>query len=249
MRRVLAWLDRFQQRYVVLAVPFAVMKKFGDDKAGSLAALVAYYGFFSLFPLLLVLVTVLGIVASGDPSLRERIVNGILSQFPIIGDDIRRSIGTIGGSGLALGIGIAAALWAGLAGVKALEAAMNHIWDVPAVRQRGLPWSTLRALLMLGILGTASVIAAFAGSVGTGPDVPGPLRVGGVAISLSLNFTVFLLAFKLLTDADVSWRDVLPGAVAAAIAWGILQVVGGYYLSHQLRNASTTYGTFAIVIG
>ena len=106
--------DRFQQRNRVLALPFAVIRKFGDDQAGNLAALLAYYGFFSLFPLLLVLVTVLGFVLAGRPELQQKILDSALAQFPVIGDQIGRDIGSIRGSGLALAIGVVGTLWGGL---------------------------------------------------------------------------------------------------------------------------------------
>ncbi|HMJ03283.1 MAG TPA: hypothetical protein VK506_10095, partial [Conexibacter sp.] len=77
-------LDRFQRRHGVLGFPLGVVKKFADDQAGHLAALMAYYGFFALFPLLLVLVTVLGWVLQGNRELYDEIVKGALGQFPVI---------------------------------------------------------------------------------------------------------------------------------------------------------------------
>src|SRR2546425_6444352 len=118
-------LDRFQWSHGWLAFPFAVFKKFGDDQAGNLAALVAYYGFFSLFPLLLVLVTVLGLVVGANSHFAQTVVHSTLARFPIIGDQIQGDIHSLRGSGVALGIGIAGTLWAGLGGVKAFQNAMN----------------------------------------------------------------------------------------------------------------------------
>jgi membrane protein len=89
--------DRFQQRHRWLAIPMAVIRKFGNDQAGSLAALVAYYAFFSLFPLLLVFVTILGFVLQGDASAQKSIENSVLGQFPIIGPPAQgpRAAGTL----------------------------------------------------------------------------------------------------------------------------------------------------------
>src|SRR6202043_358476 len=89
MRRLLAALDKFQQRHRALAFPIAVYRKFSDDQAGSLAALVSYYAFVSTFPLLLVLVTVLGMVLSGSPRLQQDVLNSALSEFPVIGQQLR----------------------------------------------------------------------------------------------------------------------------------------------------------------
>src|SRR6266542_5843732 len=115
-------IDGYQQRRRWLAFPMAVVKKFGDDRAGNLAALIAYYGFFSLFPLLLVLVAVLGFILRGNATLQESIVNSALAQFPIIGDQIKTNVKALSGSaGVALGIGTLVALWAGLGVTNAAQ--------------------------------------------------------------------------------------------------------------------------------
>ena len=87
LTRISQGIDGFQQRRPLLAVPFAVVKKFGEDQAGNLAGLVAYYGFFSIFPLLLVLVSVLGIVLRGHTGLQQRVVSSVLGNFPIVGPE------------------------------------------------------------------------------------------------------------------------------------------------------------------
>src|SRR5579862_6543222 len=95
-------LDAAQQRSRYLALPVAVIKKFADDNGGQMAGLIAYYGFFSLFPLLLVLVTVLGLVLQGDVSLQDKIVDSSLASFPIIGPQIRSSVHSLNGGGIPL---------------------------------------------------------------------------------------------------------------------------------------------------
>jgi YihY family inner membrane protein len=248
IERVVRALDRAQQRKRWIAFPYAVKKKFSDDQAGNLAALVAYYGFFSLLPLLLVLVTILDMVLQRDASLRSGIENSALSNFPVIGPQISKNLHPLSGSGLALGVGIALTLWAGLGVVKAMETAMNSVWNVPYQRRPNFLISTRKAILMLAILGAVTVGSAIAGSFGTGSG-HWWLAVIGIAVSLLLNFILFLLAFRILTTEPVSWSDVRTGAIIAAIAWTLLQAVGGYYVRHELQGASVTYGTFGTVIG
>jgi YihY family inner membrane protein len=246
---VLRAVDRFQQRHRWLALPYAVVKKFGEDRAGNFAALIAYYGFFSLFPLLLVLVSVLGLVLRGNPSLRQSIVHSALSQFPVIGDQLQQNLDSLTkGNSVPLGIGILGTLWAGLGVVKSLEEALNTVWDVPYKRRPNAIVSTMRALLMLGVLGIITVVSALVAGAGAGSDTWW-WAVIGILMSLVLNFVLFLLAFRILTRADVSWADVRPGAILGAIGWTTLQAVGGFYVSHQLKGASQVYGTFAVVIG
>src|SRR4051812_33914187 len=116
-QRVLARVDRLQRRHAPLAVPFAVVKKFGEDQAGNLAALVAYYSFFSIFPLLLVFVTVVGFVLQDNVEAQTKLLDSALSQFPIVGDQIKDNMGAMQGNGLALLIGVLAALWGGLGAI------------------------------------------------------------------------------------------------------------------------------------
>jgi YihY family inner membrane protein len=247
-RRIAGRVDQAHQRHPWIAFPVAVMKKFGDDQAANLAALVAYYGFFSLFPLLLVFLTILGMVLQGNPDLQRRIQESALADFPVIGDEISKNVHFLQGSGLALVVGLALALWAGLGVLKVMQTAMNTVWNVPYRRRPNFFVSLFKALLMLVVLGVITVASAAAGAVGAGSG-SWLLGIAGIAISLLLNFLLFLMAFRILTTEDLSWGDVWPGALFAAAAWTALQAVGGYYVSHQLEGASATYGTFATVIG
>jgi len=240
--------DRFHQRRRWLAFPYAVVKKFGDDEAGNLAALVAYYGFFSVFPLMLVFVTVLGMALRGNTRLQNSIVNSALAKFPVVGTQISNNIHSLTGSGLALVVGIALSLWASLGVVKVMQTAMNTVWNVPYRYRPNFLRSTIRALIMLLVLGVITVASAAAGGVGAASHTWWWVVVGILA-SLVLNFVLFMLAFRILTTEDLSWADVRPGAIIGAVAWTVLQALGGYYVAHQLRGASDTYGTFATVIG
>jgi YihY family inner membrane protein len=246
--RLLRRVDEQHQRRAWIAFPYAVMKKFGDDQAGNLAALIAYYGFLSLFPLMLVMVTLLGLLLRDNPDLRDTIKTSALANFPVIGDDISRNVHSLRGSGLALALGLVVAVWAGLGIMKVLQTAMNAVWNVP-YRHRPNFWvSLLRAMIMLLVLGVITIASAAAGIVGAGSD-NWVLGIAGIVISVVLNLILFLLAFRILTTADVTWGDVFPGAAVAALAWTVLQAVGGYIVSHQLQGASDTYGAFATVIG
>jgi YihY family inner membrane protein len=243
---ILRKVDAFQKRHAALAFPLAVVRKFGDDQAGNLAALIAYYGFFSLFPLLLVLVTVLGMILRNNPDLQTRILDSALANFPVIGTEIK--IHALGGSGVTLAVGIALTLWSGLGVVKATQTAMNTVWNVPFERRPNFLKSTLRALIMLGVLGVLTLASAAAGSVGGGSR-QGWLVILGLGISLVMNLFLFLLAFRILTSENLTWWDVLPGAAVGSMAWTALQALGGFYVSYQLEGASDVYGTFAVVIG
>ena len=250
MKGVVAKVDRYQRAHGWLGFTLGVAKRFSEDKAGHLAALVAYYGFFSLFPLMMVLVTAVGAFAADNPELRDQILDSALKQFPVIGTQIRENIHASQDSGVALAVGIAGALWAGLAGVKAAQNAMDQVWDVPVKRQPRLFQALLRAVVMLATLGVFVLLAGFIGGVAAGTETaPTWLQVTGVVGAFVLNFLVFWVAFRVLTVADVSWADVFPGALLGSTLWSILQALGGYIIGQRLESASEVYGFFGVVIG
>ncbi|MGQ0680506.1 MAG: YihY/virulence factor BrkB family protein [Actinomycetota bacterium] len=243
--------DQYQRNHPILAFPIAVAKKFTDDRAGFLAALVAYYAFFSIFPLLLVFVSVLGFVLGENSEFRQKVLDSVLAQIPVIGSQISQNINAIEGSGFALVIGLITALLAGLGVIQALQHGMDQIWNVPVVKRPKFLASRLRGFIMLatlGVLALGSTVISGIGASQEGPLKP-MLTIIGVVASLALNFGAFLIAFKVLTIADVSWRDVAPGAAVGAVSWAILQALGGYIVRNQLTLASDVYGFFAIVIG
>ena len=240
-------LDRFQQRRKGLAFLAAVVKKFTDDQAGQLAALISYYAFVSIFPLFLVLVTVLGFVLQGNPAEQQRILNGALGQFPILSDQLK--LHSLKGSGVALAVGIAGSLLAGMGVTSAAQNALNRIWDVPFKRRPNFLSSRLRSLGMLAVLGTMTIVSTVAAGF-VGASSHGVVAVvAGILVAFLLNLAVFMTAFKLLTAVDLSWRELLPGVIVAAVFWQLLQHLGGYYIDHELKRTGPLYGVFAFVLG
>jgi len=240
--------DRYQQRYRWLGFPLAVMQKYRDDQGGYLAATITYYGFFAIFPLLLVLTTVLGFVLQDHPHLERTIVNSALGQFPVIGPQLSR--GSLHGSALALALGLAAALWAGMGAVLAAQNAMNHLWGVPFKRRPDPLHARGRALVLLSLLGGGLLATTILGGLGTvGASLGTFWSVGSIVLSTMLNIGLFWVGFRVLTAREVSWRQLRGGALAAGILYEMLQVLGGYYVGHTLKHASNVYGTFGLVIG
>ncbi len=240
-------LDRRQQQSPRISFLAAVIKKFGDDQAGQLAALIAYYGFVSLFPLLLVLVTILGFILQGNPGEQKQILDGALGQFPIVSDQLK--LHSLTGSGIGLTIGVLGSLLAGMGITGATQNAFNRIWSVPFKDRPNFISAHLRGLGMLAVLGTLSIISTtVAGFVGSSshaaPDV-----IAGILLAFALNLALFMTAFKLLTAVDVGWRELLPGVIVASLFWQLLQHLGGYYIDHELKHTGPLYGTFALVLG
>jgi len=229
----------------------AVAKKYGDDTAGNLAALVTYYGFLSLFPLLLVLVTVLGIVAGSDPALSRSIEHSALSQFPVIGTDLGKNIHALHrDSTIGLLIGLVTLVWGAQGGVQAGQQAMAEVWNVPRTdRPRGAA-RVGRSLLMLAVLGTflllTTVTAGISSFVKTLPTIA---DAGTALVTVVLNIVLFVVAFRILTPRSVARRDLWLGACAGGVVWTMLQYGGTLLVDHELRGSNTVYGFFGIVLG
>jgi len=252
LRPFLHRIDHFQQRHAVLAYPVAVVKKFGDDQAGYLCALLAFFAFLSLFPLLLVFVTVLGVLLRGNPDLQHRLLNSALADFPVIGQQLKTNVNGIGRSGFGLVVGIVGSVLGARGLADATQYALNKLWAVPYVRRPGFPHNWLRsygliAVLGLGVLATTglSAIGAWGGRGAFGFGV----QVVSVVLSLLVNMGLFWLAFYLATASEVSWRDQWLAAALAGVVWQVLQITGGIIVAHQLRNSSSLYGVFGVVLG
>jgi membrane protein len=242
--------DRMQQSHPWLAFPLAVWKKFGDDQAGNLAALLAYYTFIAIFPLLLVLITLLDIAVSHDPALRQQVLNSALRAYPVIGPQLQDSVRSPHQTGVALVIGLAGSLLGARGVAGAAQDALNTVWEIPLSRRPAFPWSMLRGAGLVLAVGAGEIVTAALSGIVFGHLVTGVAgRAGAIALSLALNIGLFWLAFRLATASDVSWRDLRLGAVASAIAWQLLQLFGGFVVGRLLQHSSALYGIFGVVLG
>lgn len=149
-------IDDFQNRHPKTGFPLAVAYKFFDDQGGYLAALITYYGFISLFPLLLVFTSVLGLVLEDNPELQERIVDSALSQIPVIGDQLGQP-GQLSGSTLAVVIGVVSAVYGALGVSVAIQNAMNIVWTVPRNERPNPIQVRVKGALLLATVGLAII--------------------------------------------------------------------------------------------
>lgn len=246
-------LDRFQRAHPRAGLPIAVIYKFTDDQGSYLAALITYYGFLSLFPLLLLSSTTLNFVLAGDAGLQHRILNSALGQFPIVGNELADPHG-VSGSGVGLAVGILGTLYGGLGVGQAVQNAMNVIWAVPRNRRPNPIKSRGRSLLLLVVVGLSALGTTVLSALGTsaksyGADIGLTFKILLIAASCVVNAVVFMAAFRFATARHLSFRDVAHGAIAAAIAWQLLQWFGTSYVGHVVKHASVTNSVFALVLG
>lgn len=246
---MVGWLDRLQRRNRVVGVIVAVAYKYNDDQGGYLAALITYYGLVSLFPLLLLLTTGLGVVLAGRPDLQAQVLHSTLSQFPVLGDQLHHPQGLSGGV-VGVIVGLLGALYGGLGVGQALQNAMDTVWAVPKHKRPNPIRSRVRSLLLLLVLGSAAIAATVLAAAGHATGALGVYsKIGLVLAAVVINTLICLVAFRVTTARTLTYRQVLPGALAAAFIWQMLQWFGAGYVAHTVKRASATNSVFALVLG
>ena len=251
IKRLIAAVDALQQRHAWLAVPVAVWKKFGDDQAGNLASLIAYSALVGIFPLLLVLFTVLDWVAKYNHELTQAVKSAV-KDYPVVGTYVAGNIGHLPGRGIALAVGLVGTFIGALGVANSLQNALNSVWEIPFNRRPGFPWSWLRSAALIVVVGTGFIVTTVLSGLATGAGhvltVAGQ-SIPAIAVSLLLNFGFFWLGFRIGTASEITWRQLWLGAAISAVFWQVLQAIGTTFVSRQLAHASPLYGTFALVLG
>jgi YihY family inner membrane protein len=247
--RAVRAVDRFQQRHTALAVPVAVVRKFGDDGGGVLATSLAYNAFVAIFPLLLLLVTILGFVLGHSQDAENAVARSAVAEFPILGDQIVESLQPLRGSGVALAIGLLGLAWGGFGVTQAVQHSMAEIWNVPGVHRSGFVPRMVRGVAVLGVGGVGLLATSALASVSTFSGGFSAEHLVAMVASAVLNGLLLVALFRMTTVGSIPLRHLVPGALLGGLAWSCLQALGGYLVGHQLRGASQVYGFFATVLG
>ena len=247
VRAKLDRLDSYQQRHPALGVPVAVVRKFVEDESINLAAVIAFWAFFSVFPLLLIFVTLLGYVL--PPSLQGDVLRSVAGFFPLLGTD---SIGHLSGQWWTLVLGILSALWSGSFVVIAIQSAFNSVWEIPYAQRPSFRAQMRRGLFALGAIAfglvASTVMSNYVTGFTSGTSLGIVARVAAYLIAVGLDVGLYVVAFRLLTDRRVSTRNVLPGALLSGLAFWLLQQLSSLIIFRYLQNAQRIYGNFATVI-
>jgi YihY family inner membrane protein len=248
--RAIQRIDRLQQRSSPLGLVYGVIKKFGDDQGGSLAALITFFGFTSMFPLLLLVVTLLGSIAGSSSALTERVVNSALSQFPILGSEIANNIHALHRkNAVSLVVGIVGLILGSQGASQSSQYAMSQVWNIPMTQRPNYLARLVRTAGLIVVLGVFFLLGTSLSAFSSFTSPNYLLRATALVLSLAVNLSLYLIAFRILTPRQIGTRHLVLGAVIGGVAWTILQLVGGYLVSHQLTHASQVYGFFAIVLG
>ncbi len=240
-------LDAAQKATKPTSVAVATFKKFSEDKSTNLAAMIAFWAFFSIFPLFMVLVTVLGFVLPA--STKDNVLTHVATMFPLLD---AKTIKGLSGTWWPLIAGGVTALWSGIGVVRTTQTAFNSVWEIPYHERPRLVEQILRSIWVLATIGLglvlSTLISGFVISSSTGVNLGVAGRIAGYVISILLDIGLFVAAFRMLTDREISVRDVLPGAVLSGVVFFVLQEVSSFIISRHLKSAQPTYGRFATVI-
>lgn len=247
IKRIIGSIDRFQRRHAGVGIPYAVIKKFGDDKANLLVVALAWYGFTAIFPLLLAVVTILGFV--GQKSLGSTVVD-TLHKFPVVGDSFNPGSNShLHGSAIGLIVGLLGLLYGAQGVTQTAQQAMASVWNVPQLARTGFLPRLGRSFAGLLTIGVTFLLNASITTYITRSGESFAVRVPVLVGLLILNSLLYWVAWAILTPKDIPSRDLVPGAIAGGVIFTLLITVGTGLLTHQLKNASNTYGTFGSVIG
>jgi len=249
IERAIRRLDAAQQRHTPTAFAYAVVKKYGDDNGGVLASNLAYSSFVSLFPLLLILVTILGLVAAADPAFRQQVVSAVARQVPLIGHELTGNVHELRRSSvIGLIVGLLVLIWGATGLAQAGLFTMEQVWNLPGPARPGYLQRLGRAALFLALLGVGVIVTTLLASLNTYGHKAVILAVLAQLAAALVNVGMYLGAFRVLTPKGVHSRWLLPGGIVGGLAWTVLQIAGTY-LVHHFLHSNSAYGVFAIVLG
>ena len=248
VNQIIAWADRLQRRHGVLGFPYAVIKKYGDDEGGRQAALITYYGFLSIFPLLLLGVAVLSRVLAGHPDLRRRLIAAIVP--PALRPTIEHSLATLPTSAIPFVAGVIALLFSGTGVVFSAYQTLNHVAAVRHRLRAGFVSRYVRVLAVLAALMLGALAVGALTVVATAlPGQPAVQRAAAVLGSALVIFAVLLLGAKVLLARPAPVRALWPGAMMGAAAVTVVLTAGAPLLARLVTKAGPVYGSFATVAG
>ena len=241
--------DRYQRKHHTTAFLFAIFKKYNDDEAGHKAALLAYYGFLALFPLLLVLASIVTMLVQNNHQLGERVTAGAVTYFPVVGHDLQRSINGLHKSGVVLAAGILLTLFGARGIADVFRNSLDHLWHVPYVQRTSFPRSLFKSMALILVGGFGATLAPLVSSIVLAFGRGLVFRIIGVAFATLILFWTLIFMIKVGSSVSRQFGEIAAGALVATLSIEVLQSVGGFLMTRELQHLDSVYGTFAIVLG
>ena len=238
-----------RQRSAAVDVVVEMLDGWRRHQSGRNASMLSLFFFLSIFPLLLVATTILGLVLQNNEELQQRIVDGALDNIPVLGPQLANDPTSLNGSVWVLVVGLLTALWSATKAFVGFQVAQDDIWEIPIDDREAMPVQRFRAVLGLIIIGVSQVGSLALTAIVNAAGLPGLSRILLLLAGLVVNILVIAFIYRFLTAASPTWSDVWPGAIAAGIAFSVLQYFGSGIVNRITDNAGDTYGQFALVLG
>ncbi len=238
-----------RERSVAVDVVVEMLDGWRRHQSGRNASMLSLFFFLSIFPLLLVATTILGLVLQNNEQLQQRIVDGALDNIPVLGPQLANDPTSLNGSVWVLVVGLLGALWSATKAFVGFQVAQDDIWEIPLDDREAMPVQRFRAVLGLLIIGVSQVGSLALTAIVNAAGLPGVSRILLLLAGLVVNIAVIAFIYRFLTAASPTWSDVWPGAIAAGVAFSVLQYFGSGIVNRITDNAGDTYGQFALVLG
>jgi uncharacterized BrkB/YihY/UPF0761 family membrane protein len=250
---VVARIDKLQRRRPILGFPFAVFKRYGEDHGGWLGSLISYYGFFSLYPLLVVFATVATWIFDDRPETLQRILEALWSRVPFasgtLSAEVDEQVESLSGHSPTLILSLVVTLWGGIGVVRVLQDTVNTIWGVPRYSRPGFFPKVGRGLLIIGLLGLGVIGTAIVAGVTLGLDLPIVAAIAAALGNVAISAGIAIALYHIVIATNVRTAEILPGALLTAAASYLVTLVGGLYVKHLISRMTGVYGPFAATIG
>ncbi len=231
-----------------------------DDVLGRSAAL-AYYFFLAIFPGMLFLLTIFGLVVGNHPSVQQTLMRYLAGMMPADANRLLQQViqqTALHAAGWLLIVGILGALWSASSGFSSLVTALNVVYGV----KEGRPWWKARAIsvgltIVVGILVFLAIVATVVGGwiatqVGGAIGLSGPLqelwRVAQYVVAVFFVIVAFAVLYRWGPDVrHAQWEWVSPGAAVGVLLW-IAASIGLRIYLHFFNSYAKTYGSVGAVI-
>ena len=240
---------QLRERHVAIDVLVDTLDGWRRHISGRNASVLAFFGFLSIFPLMLAATTILGFVLENNPDLQQEIIDGALADIPVLGEQLAADPTSLSDNWWALIIGLGGALWSSTKAFVGLQGGLDDIWEIHVDHRDAMPKQRGKALLGLLFIGAAQVGTIALNTLVNAAGLPAFGRIALLMVSVVVNIIVIAAMYRFLTAAEPTWSDVWPGAVAAGITFSVLQYFGTAIVDRIQESASSTYGNFALVLG
>ena len=240
---------KLRDRHVAIDVAVDTLDGWRRHISGRNASVIAFFGFLSIFPLLLAATTILGFVLQGNENLRQDILDGALADIPVLGQQLADDPTSLSGSWWALVIGLGGALWSSSKAFVALQMAQDDVWEVHVDERAAMPAQRGKALLGIVFIGAQQIGTLALASLVSAAGLPLGSQLLLIAATVAINIGVLAAMYRFLTTAEPTWSDVWPGAIVAGLVYTVLQHFGAGIVKMIRENANDTYGQFALVLG